>query len=197
MSLGTPLQVLFEEHRSIAAVLDAMKYLVDAKRKRGAKIDPRVFSAMLYYLDVFPERMHHPKEETQLFERLRARTHAADAVLDELGREHADGEQAIRELEQALLRYTEGGEAEFPAFAVKVERFVASYFEHMRKEEDVVLPEARKVFTAQDWAEIEQAFAQNKDPLAGVAANAAADYRALFSRIVNIAPPPVGMGPAT
>src|SRR5262245_45933010 len=107
-SLDSPLQAILNEHRSIAAVLDGMRYLVQAKRERGANIDPRVFSAMVYYLDVFSERMHHPKEETYLFERLRLRTRAADSVLNELGREHAEGERAIRELEQALVRYLAG-----------------------------------------------------------------------------------------
>jgi hemerythrin-like domain-containing protein len=193
--MSTPLQALLDEHRSIGAVLHGMKYLVDAHRDRGEKLDTRVLSAMLYYLDVFPERMHHPKEETVLFARLRARTDAADAILDELEGEHAAGEQGIRDLEQALVRYIAGGEAEFEALAQQVHRFVDAYFEHIRKEEDLVLPHARKALTPEDWDAIEAAFAANADPLAG--AGRGTDYRALFARIVNLAPPPIGVGPVT
>ena len=92
-----PLAALYSEHRSIAAVLAALEALVRERRDRGAKIDPRVFRAALYYLDVFAEREHHPKEERALFARLRGRTHEADTVLDELGREHEAGERAMRE----------------------------------------------------------------------------------------------------
>jgi len=186
----TPLQVLYDEHRSIAAVLDAMKYLVQMKRKDGAEISPRVFSAMLYYLDVFAERVHHPKEEAHLFAHLREHGPTAAAVLDELEREHAVGEQAMRDLEQAFLRYAEGGDAEFTTFATKVDRFVDIYFEHMRKEEEVVMPYARSVLTAQDWKEIEEGFAADADPLV----SSGVDYRSLFSRIVNIVPAPLGLG---
>ena len=50
----------------------------------------------------------------------------------------------------------------------------------MRKEEEFVMPHAHANLTAQDWAEIEAAFAANRDPLAGDAA--AEDFAKLFSR---------------
>jgi hemerythrin-like domain-containing protein len=187
-----PLAALYAEHRSIAAVLAALEALVRERRDRRAKIDPRVFRAALYYLDVFAEREHHPKEEQVLFARLRARTNEADAVLDELGREHESGERAMRELEQALVRFEEGGDAEFPAFAAALERFVGRYREHMRKEERDVMPLARRVLSEADWAAIEAAFAAHRDPLAGARTD---DYDALFQRIVTLAPAPIGLGP--
>jgi hemerythrin-like domain-containing protein len=187
-----PLAALYSEHRSIAAVLAALEALVRERRDRGAKIDARVFRAALYYLDVFAEREHHPKEERALFARLRARTREADAVLDELGREHESGEQAMRELEQALVRFEEGGEAEFPSFAAALDRFVGRYREHMRKEERDVMPLARRVLDASDWAAVEAAFAAHRDPLAGARTD---DYDALFQRIVTLAPAPIGLGP--
>jgi hemerythrin-like domain-containing protein len=187
-----PLAALYSEHRSIAAVLAALEALVRERRDRGAKIDARVFRAALYYLDVLAEREHHPKEEHALFARLRARTHEADAVLDELGREHESGERAMRELEQALVRFEEGGDAEFPAFAQAVERFIGRYREHMRKEEHDVMPLARRVLDASDWKAIEATFAAHRDPLAGAGTD---DYDALFQRIVALAPAPIGLGP--
>ena len=44
--------------------------------------------------------------------------------------------------------------------------------------------------TAEDWREIDAAFSGNADPLVGESAGA--DYEALFRRIVNLAPPPIG-----
>jgi hemerythrin-like domain-containing protein len=187
------LEALYDEHRSIGAVLHGLRSLVRDQRDRGAKIDSRVFRAMLYYLDVFAERQHHPKEEDHLFPALRLRSKEAAVILDELGREHAHGERGIRELEQALLRYEEGGEREFPAFATAVERYVGDYYEHMRKEEQLVMPLAEKVLTAKDWNLIEDAFADNRDPLGGEGPSY--DHRNLFTRIVSIAPAPIGLGP--
>lgn len=187
----TLLDALWNEHRSIAVVLHAMEYLVREQRNHGTKINPAVFRAMLYYLDVFPERMHHPKEEDYLFAAVRRKTSEADAVLDELRKEHDSGAHTIRDLEQDLLRYEEGGDKEFESFAAAVEAFVAGYRQHMRKEEDGVMPIARRVLNAQDWADINRAWAENRDPLTGVEGEK--EYEQVLDRIVKLAPPPIGI----
>jgi hypothetical protein len=61
----------------------------------------------------------------------------------------------------------------------------------MRKEEHQVLPLAERHLTAEDWAVIDAAFAANADPIAGMHER---DFEKLFSRIVNLAPEPVGLG---
>jgi hemerythrin-like domain-containing protein len=188
-----PLAQLYAEHSSLAAVLNAMATLVREVRERGKRIDPQVFRAILYYLDVFPEREHHRKEELVLFPLIRRRTHEADGVLIELAREHESGEKAMRDLEQAFVRYEERGGSEFAAFAKAAEQFVTRYFEHMRKEEREVMPLAQRIFSADDWAEIEAKFALPRDPLAGTTAQTRADE--LFSRIVTLVPAPYGVGP--
>jgi hemerythrin-like domain-containing protein len=188
------LNIIKDEHRSIAAVLHGMQELVRQIRVRGAKIDPRVFRAMLYYLDTFSERMHHPKEDQYLFAPLRQRGAGEEALIAELEKEHAEGGSALRRVEQCLIRYEEGGEKEFPEFAREIERFVEGYWEHMRKEEERIFPLADKLFTPADWEAIDRAFKANADPLAGDRNER--DFRKLFSRIVGLAPPPVGVGPA-
>jgi len=187
------LNIIRDEHRSIAAILHGMQYLVERIREKKAKIDPRVFRAMLYYLDTFAERVHHPKEDLYLFDALRRRG-GADALISELEKEHAGGEQALRKLEQNLIRYEEGGDREFPAFAREVEAFVEGYWNHMRKEEEQVFPLAEKLLRAEDWASIDREFEQNRDPLA--AERETRDFQKLFTRIVDLAPPPIGVGPA-
>lgn len=189
------LESLYREHRAIAAVLDAMQYLTRQVKADAGRADPRVFRAILYYLDVFPERHHHPKEEDFLFKALRSRTSEADALLAELREQHGKGESAIRELEQKLLRWEQGGDAEFAAFASAVEVFVENYSTHMRLEEDHVMPIAQRVLTADDWKAVETAFASHTDPLA--AAGPERDPEALLRRILNLAPPPIGVGPAS
>ena len=193
--MATALNIIKDEHRSIAAVLHGMQELVRRIRERAVKIDPRVFRAMLYYLDTFTERMHHPKEDQYLFSPLRLIGAGHSALIAELEREHAEGENALRRVEQYLIRYEEGGEKEFPEFAREVDRFVEGYWEHMRKEEDQVFPLAEKLFMPADWDAIDRAFAANADPLAGDRNEK--DFRRLFSRIVSLAPPPIGVGPVS
>jgi hemerythrin-like domain-containing protein len=193
--MAKALNIIRDEHRSIAAILHGMQHLVRQISERKAKIDPKVFRAMLYYLDTFSERMHHPKEDRYLFDPLRRRGAGSDALIAELEREHADGGNAIRRVEQCLIRYEEGGEKEFPEFAGEVERFVEGYWGHMRKEEEQVFPLAQKLFTNDDWDALDRAFMANVDPLADDRNER--DFRKLFSRIVSLAPPPIGVGPAS
>ena len=192
--MSKALSIIQDEHRSISAVLHGMEYLVREIRTRKKKIDPRVFHAMLYYLDTFAERMHHPKEDQYLFGILRQRSGEASALITELEKEHAGGLDSLRRLAQAMIHYEEGGEKEFPAFECQVSNFVEGYRNHMRKEEEQLFPLARRLFTASDWTMIDSAFEENRDPLVDQRDNR--DFQKLFDRIVNLAPPPIGVGPA-
>jgi hemerythrin-like domain-containing protein len=186
------LTIIRDEHRTISAILHGMEYLVRKIRAQKKKVDPRVFHAMLYYLDTFSERAHHPKEDQFLFRALRSRGAGAEALITELEKEHAGGEDALRRLAQALNRYEEGGDREFADFERAVERFVGSYREHMRKEEELLFPLARQLLTDADWAAIDREFEANRDPLAD--SRDTRDFEKLFQRIAEIAPPPIGLG---
>jgi hemerythrin-like domain-containing protein len=187
------LSIIREEHRSIGAILHGMQYLVNDIRTHKTKVDTRVFRAMIYYLDTFSERMHHPKEDRYVLAPLRSLGGRAESIASELEAEHAQGGSALRRLEQFLVRYEEGGNKEFPAFARAVDEFVADYWKHMRKEEDEVLPLAEKLLDESAWRGIDRAFEENADPLASE--RDTKDFKKLFSHIVNIAPPPIGVGP--
>ena len=188
------IRIIQDEHRSLAAVLHGMLYLVHEIRDRGAKPNFELLGAMVYYIDAFPEHFHHPKEDQYLFARLRVRHPDATPLLDRLEAEHRAGAEKIRTLEQALTRYQQGGAVEFPAFMAAVEGYAAFHWEHMRAEEKELLPLAERYLDAGDWEAIDAAFLGHTDPMLG--APAGTGYEALFTRIVNLAPPPIGVGPA-
>jgi hemerythrin-like domain-containing protein len=149
---------------------------------------------MLFYVDEFPEKRHHRKESQLLFPKLRARSPLLRHVLDRLDQEHIRGEYNIRELEHALLAFEMLGETRRSSFEQAADRYVAFYLEHMMVEEREVLPLAEAVLTPHDWIELDEAFAANRDPLTGHEPEP--DYRALFTRIVNRVPAPIGLGAA-
>jgi hemerythrin-like domain-containing protein len=187
------LRIIRDEHRSLAAVLHGMLYLVHEIRDRGAKPDFGLLGSMIYYIDTVPERFHHPKEEQYLFWLLRIRNPSTAPLLDRLKLEHQASIEKIRTLEQAMVHYQQGGESEFPAFLTAVDAYATFHWGHMKTEENEVLPLAEKHLTASDWDAIDAAFLGHTDPLLGI--DAGAKYDALFSRIVNLAPPPIGLGP--
>jgi hemerythrin-like domain-containing protein len=185
--------IICKEHRLIAAVLHGMRHLIREIRVNGAKPNFELFGAMIYYIDAFPERFHHPKEDEYLFRALCKRHPDAHSLLDRLEREHKQSADKIRLLEQAMARYQQGGSKEFRAFATAVEDYSDFHWSHMRTEEMDVLPLARKYLTPEDWEAIDQAFLGHGDPLLGV--DAGVEFEALFTRICNLAPPPIGAGP--
>ena len=187
------IRIIRAEHRSLAAVLDGMIYLVHQIRDRGAAPDFNLLGAMIYYFDTVPERFHHPKEDEYLFHRLRLRHPDAVPLLERLKSEHRAGAEKIRMLALALTRYQQGGAAEFSNFMAAVEAYATFQWKHMGTEEKEVLPLAEKHLTAPDWKVIDAAFLGHTDPMLG--ANAGIEYKALFDRIFKLAPPPIGMGP--
>jgi hemerythrin-like domain-containing protein len=188
------LRIVREEHERLAAVVHGMRHLVRAMEEQGARPDLKVLRAMLLYISEYPERLHHPKEDRFLFAPLRAHTHLHDATLVELEVQHAQGEAMVRRLAHALARLEFGGPAELAHFAQQVRRYADFYAGHMRLEEDEVFPALRAHLTDQEWQEADQAFASNRDPLAGM--DLKQDFERLYTTIVSITPAPLGLGPA-
>lgn len=191
--LNSALAVIHDEHRSLAAVIHGLRYLVREMCERNAKPDFKLLWAMIFYLDEFPEKLHHPKEDAYLFTRLRQRTDEADQIVAELERQHQGSAKGVRDLELALGHLEAGMPGGLDRFSSAVDKFAEETLKHMAFEESTLIPLARKHLTGEDWVEIGAAFSENGDPRFD--AEADHDCRDLFSRIVNLAPPPIGVGP--
>jgi hemerythrin-like domain-containing protein len=185
-------KIIRDEHSALSAMLRSVLLLLAQYRRRGETPDFALLRAMLFYIDEFPERQHHPKESTLLFPKLRLRSDEPLAVLDRLDREHEQGEWQIRYVERALLAFEIVGESRRVAFEEAFQRYVDFYLNHMRIEELEVLPLAEALLSESDWAELDAEFSLNRDPLTGHPPQA--EYTALFSRIVCLAPAPIGLG---
>ena len=176
-------------------MLRSILLLLAQHSRQGTLPDFTALRSILFYVDEFPEKRHHRKESELLFPKLRARTPMSRDLLDRLDEDHARGERNIRELEHALLGFEMMGEPRRKAFEQAAERYVEFYLAHMALEEQQLLPLAERVLTDEDWAELDEAFTTHRDPLTGHEPEA--DYRALFTRIVNLVPTPIGFGQAT
>ncbi|MDM0073692.1 hemerythrin domain-containing protein [Variovorax sp. J2P1-59] len=193
------LTIIRHEHRALSAMLRAITLLLSEHRRRGTLPDFDALQAMLFYVDEFPERLHHPKESRLLFPKLRGRNAQTDALLDRLDRDHLRGEQTIRELEHALIGFrmmSETGQrqARQARFENLMKQYVDFYLDHMRVEEAEILPLAESVLKDDEWAELDAAFLMNRDPLAGYEADEA--YRPLFKKILGALQHSSNVGPA-
>jgi len=185
-------RIIRDEHSALSAMLRSILLLLAEHRRQGTLPDFAALRAMLFYVDEFPEKRHHRKESELLFPKLRARTPLSRDLLDHLDADHAQGARNIRDLEHELLGFEMMGEPRREAFEHAAERYVSFYMNHMTTEEQQILPLAEKYLTEQDWSDLDEAFGANRDPLTGHEPEA--DYQALFTRIVNIVPAPIGLG---
>lgn len=184
-------RILRDEHRAISAVLSGLRELARLAQAPGVRPDFAALRAMIYYIDTFPEKLHHPKEDEHLFARLAQRAPESAPLVRELQDEHVTGARLVRDLERAVLGFEQSWPKGDAAFRDAVEAYAAFHWQHMRKEEHALLPLAEQRLTAEDWEAIAAAFRANRDPLAGAAEQ---DFQRLFQRIAEIAPAPVGLG---
>ncbi|MDR3370242.1 hemerythrin domain-containing protein [Rhodoferax sp.] len=187
------IQIIHDEHTTLASMLRSIGMMVE----RGPGKKPQdyfdVMRAMLFYIDEFPERLHHPKETELLFPPVARLAPETREVIERLDNDHIKGEAAVRELQHLLLAWELLGDTRREAFDTAIKRYLGFYLEHMRLEETVVIPAALKVLGDADWLEIDAAFAANCDPLTGKYPRDPI-YDRLFTRIVNHAPAPIGLG---
>ncbi len=188
------IRIIEDEHRSLAAVLNGLCEVARQVREGQAAPDLALLQAMIDYIREFPDRLHHPKEDEQLFRVLRRRAPPLAPVLDRLGEEHVRGSELLEQL-GAALRGVEGGTLPFEALDRAIQAYAELEWSHMRTEEREVLPAAERALTPADWASIDAAFRANADPLSGL--DPVRELRELFRRITALAPAPIGVGPAS
>jgi hemerythrin-like domain-containing protein len=174
------------EHHSLGAVLHALQKFTHALRDKRAGPDFELLAAMLYYIDAFPERFHHPKEDLHLFSALRRRTARLNEVLDTLQAEHIRSGQLMGQLEKALVHFAGGAPEGLENFCAAVDAYTALTYEHMRTEEEKVLAVASEYLRPEDWLAIDGAFRDHDDPMFGDKPTGV--FRRLRLRIVSLLP---------
>lgn len=180
------LAIIREEHRMLRSVMHALEQVVQELLNHHIDADHALIACMLYYIEDFPERCHHPKEDETLFRLLRERTASADAVLDELQAQHVRSAQMMAYLQRLFVHYLGGAPDGLRHFYDAVESYAAFLGDHLEQEENQVLPLAEKYLQPGDWQEIDAAFSANQDPLRG--AQMQQEFRKLKQRITNLLP---------
>ena len=188
------LQVIRDEHAAVAAVLRSLAMMIEKGPGDAPERFFDVLRAMLFYIDEFPERLHHPSESNLLFPKIARARPDLMPVIHKLETDHMQGEGRVRELQHLLLAWELIGESRRGAFVDAVRAYSDFYLGHMRTEEQQLLPAAQQALTAQDWDELDAEFAGERDPL--VASVRDPGYDRLFTRIVLSTPAPIGVGPA-
>lgn len=176
------------------AVMGAFRIVTEGIARGKLAPDFKLLWSIIYYIEEYPERKHHPKEESVLFPRLRGHEEELDALLDELGQQHRNSSPHLQYLKTVIGRL----EAEIPGAATELAGLVKDYDyfhkKHMQLEDSVVLPKAAALLTLDDWTAIAAAFGENSDPLSVGAVGSSAWFTEFYHRIVYLVPEPWGLG---
>ena len=153
--------IIKDEHRSMGAVLKGLQAHLSAVRHGEELPDFLLFQGMFDYIETLPDRVHHPKEDEYLFRLLHLRTHEADAILNELEAQHQVCARLLGAVRQAMQTYQQTHD--LTPFERSLNAYAEFLWEHMRREEEEVLPAAMQHLTGEDWDTILIAFSTNRN----------------------------------
>lgn len=145
--LDEPLEILEACHGRIEQQLRMLEKLLDHLPRHGADTQAQqAATAVMRYFDTAGHH-HHCDEEEDLFPLLRRRTAEIAPLLDALGAEHREMENAWAALREQLAAVAQGQ----GGLAVDVvAAFSRRYREHIARENRDVLPLAARVLTTDD-----------------------------------------------
>jgi len=181
---STALDIIRKEHRVFAAMLQAMTAQLRRVNTLRQGPDFPLLRALLFYIDEYPNRRHHPKEDASLFPLVRSRCPELAGVLDQLTADHQQGERSMHKLAQALLAYEVLGEPRRDNFEHALERYAAFYLRHMMLEEEHVLRAAEECCQPDELAALDRAFSANRDPFTGH--DPEAEFRPVYERLAPL-----------
>jgi hemerythrin-like domain-containing protein len=161
------IRIILDEHAALAATLQSLRSMVE----QGPGDEPGKFfdmlRAVLFYIDEFPGRQHDSMESELLFPAVTRLARHVKTVIARVEHDHAYGEAAVRELLHLLMAWELLGETRRGAFEQAASHYVEFFLDHLRLEEEVIIPEAEKVLTDADWEALDAAFASQCDPVTG------------------------------
>ncbi len=161
------IDMIKHEHRGMAKLLKAFERQLD-RVDRAEHPDFDIIQGVLEYCQEFPDRFHHPKEDL-LLERLLMRDPSASEKIGDLYKEHEELAALTTRLAHSFDLLLKEGEISREAIVSLGRAFLQSYWDHMRKEEEVFLPMARKVLSDSDLEQVDKKIETSPDPLFGEA----------------------------
>jgi branched-chain amino acid transport system ATP-binding protein len=189
--MSRTLAIIQREHRALAAVLYTFDHVLADIRAGKIEPDFALFETVLSYVQDFPDRYHHPKEDEVLFPLIVKRAPEVKALIEELQAQHHEGIRLTADLKWKLDAWKKAPAKGFAGFDEAAQKFIDWQRKHMAKEERTVMPAAREKLQPADWVAADAAFVDNDDPIFG--ANPKKVYDQLLSKIASLAPEPYGL----
>jgi hemerythrin-like domain-containing protein len=156
---------LHEDHKNIARLLNAMENQIE-KLAMASNPDYDLLLLIANYFCDYPDRCHHPKEDT-IFRQLQATHPAEAATVGDLAKEHRDAYARVRRFRENIQAIFRDEILSRDSVITAGRSFINAEREHMKMEEELLFPLAASVLDEEDWKSIEGRLHQRQDPLFG------------------------------
>lgn len=156
-----------KEHRNMSRLLDLLDSQVDLF-ENGIRPDYELMKEIIDYFLTFPDLYHHPKEDL-IFRKIKRRAPDVAETLFDLEDEHEKVSGRLHEFTRAVVNVMMEVEMPRDSFVSVARKFIEGERKHIAEEEAHFLPLAVDTLTNEDWAEVDKAVADIKDPLHGEA----------------------------
>ncbi len=184
------ISTIVQEHQSLWRILDLLDQLQHDMNINEQKPDETLYSNIFDYIQHFARRVHSSPEEIVLYRLLGEKSPDTKPLLDKLAHGYVIGDEKINELRHLLMlcmeRWPDGRED----FSHALARFTEALRKHIKKEEGVVIPRARKFLSEDEWRQITESRDQANDPLFGERVRD--EFRELRHRIISYTPERLG-----
>ncbi len=172
--------VIRAQHRDFSRVLKALEAIADGPLEERRRDDMAQLFDICHYAQVFPDALHHPDEERYVFGPLRKVATDHLEMIDEIHDEHELTEALTVGLRDAATAFDKG-KSDADTLRQAIRNYLHFQFEHMRKEENILLPLVEQALDAGQYHEATRAFSGHADPL--FSENLAVGFEALKRRI--------------
>lgn len=152
MSKATDL--LSEEHRVIERVMSGLEVLVRTSLQQK-RLDEALARMAIDFIKSFADRIHHGKEEDDLFARMVERGMSRQSgPLAVMLHEHELGRSCVKAMETNVSKAAEGDATSLAAFSDAAGEYIELLRNHIMKEDRVLYPMSDKILNEKDQEEM-------------------------------------------
>lgn len=157
------LHLLHQEHTNIGKLLTVCERLIgDSAPPTAGKLE--IVLEILEYMQAYPDVWHHPLEDA-ILEKLEKRDVSASGKVGDLEKHHEALAAQTIDLLERTRRILADDIVSRDDLRASLMQFVERYRDHIRLEEELFFPAARRALTDADWQDIEREFTDPGDPL--------------------------------
>jgi hemerythrin-like domain-containing protein len=168
--MDSALSILRAEHERILRGAD-VALAVAQRLERGERVPTGTLSALTNFFSYALHRNHRDKEDGLFFPRLREKGfHEGQGCVDVLLGEHSENAEAFLHMQDSAEAYEHGDRGAVTAWSRATRQYVDALRRHIRREEEVLFPNAQRLLSADDHQELIGEFsrADSRAKLAGL-----------------------------